>query len=75
MLASSIAAQTERIRLGTAVLVPTVHNPIRLAEDTATLDLISRSRLDVGFGRASAGYEYAGISQTRKRARGASRRP
>jgi alkanesulfonate monooxygenase SsuD/methylene tetrahydromethanopterin reductase-like flavin-dependent oxidoreductase (luciferase family) len=58
MLAASIAARTKKIRLGTAVLVPPLHHPIRLAEDTATLDRISNGRLDVGFGRGSAGYEY-----------------
>ena len=58
VLATHIAARTSRIRLGTAVLVPTLHNPIRLAEDTATLDSISGGRLDVGFGRGSDNYEY-----------------
>jgi alkanesulfonate monooxygenase SsuD/methylene tetrahydromethanopterin reductase-like flavin-dependent oxidoreductase (luciferase family) len=62
VLASSIAARTKKIRLGTAVLVPTLHHPIRLAEDTATLDVISGGRLDVGFGRGAAGYEYTGYS-------------
>ena len=60
LLASNIAARTKNIRLGTAVLVPPLHHPIRLAEDTATLDLISGGRLDVGFGRGSANYEYNG---------------
>ena len=58
VLATHIAARTSRIRLGTAVLVPTLHNPIRLAEDTATVDSISGGRLDVGFGRGSDNYEY-----------------
>ena len=58
VLASSIAARTKKIRLGTAVLVPTLHHPLRLAEDTATLDVISDGRLDVGYGRGAAGYEY-----------------
>lgn len=58
LIASAIAAQTSTIRLGLAVLVPPLHNPIRLAEDTATLDLISNGRLDVGFGRGAARYEF-----------------
>ena len=41
VLAAAIASRTERIRLGTGVLIPTLHNPIRLAEDTATLDCVS----------------------------------
>ena len=61
VLASAIAARTERIRLGTGVLIPTLHNPIRLAEDTATLDCVSGGRLDVGFGRGTFGYEYGGF--------------
>lgn len=60
VVASNIAARTKNIRLGTAVLVPTLHHPIRLAEDTATLDVISGGRLDVGYGRGAAGYEYTG---------------
>ena len=58
VFASAIAARTSRIRLGTAVLVPPLHNPIRLAEDTATLDLISNGRLDVGFGRGASRSEF-----------------
>src|SRR5687767_8091468 len=60
ILLSSIAARTQTIRLGTAILVPPLHHPIRLAEDTATLDLVSNGRLDIGFGRGSANYEYGG---------------
>ncbi len=60
LVLSSIASQTKRIRLGTAVLVPTLHHPLRLAEDVATLDVISGGRVDVGFGRGAVGYEYDG---------------
>ena len=61
VVAAHIAARTETIRLGTAVLVSPLHNPIRLAEDTATLDALSGGRLDVGFGRGTYGYEYGGF--------------
>ena len=43
------------------MLVSPLHNPIRLAEDTATLDVVSGGRLDVGFGRGTYGYEYGGF--------------
>lgn len=62
VLASHIAAKTQRIRLGTAVLLPTLHNPIRLAEDTAMMDAVSGGRLDVGFGRGADSYEYGGFN-------------
>lgn len=70
VLASSIAARTKVIRLGTAVLVPTLHHPIHVAEDTATVDSISGGRLDVGFGRGSAGYEYRGYNIDREESQG-----
>jgi alkanesulfonate monooxygenase SsuD/methylene tetrahydromethanopterin reductase-like flavin-dependent oxidoreductase (luciferase family) len=70
MLAASIAARTRKIRLGTAILVPPLHQPIRLAEDIATLDCISGGRVDVGFGRGSAGYEYRGYDIPREESQG-----
>jgi len=45
-----VAAQTSRIRLGTGVITLPLENPIRVAEDTAVLDLLTRGRLEVGFG-------------------------
>ena len=57
IIVAAMAANTKKIRLGTAVLVPTMHNPVRVAEDTATVDLVSNGRLDVGLGRGSAEYE------------------
>ena len=62
MLLANIAARTKKLRLGTAVIIPPLHHPVRLAEDTATLDLLSGGRLDAGFGRGTAGYEYSGYS-------------
>jgi probable F420-dependent oxidoreductase len=44
------AACTERIRLGCAVLVTPLHSPVHLAKSIATLDQISRGRLEVGVG-------------------------
>ena len=62
MLLANIAARTTTLRLGTAVIIPPLHHPVKLAEDTATLDLLSGGRLDAGFGRGTAGYEYTGYS-------------
>ena len=70
VFSASVAAQTKKIRLGTAILVPPLHHPIKLAEDAATLDLVSNGRLDAGFGRGSAGYEYAGYNIDRDESQG-----
>jgi alkanesulfonate monooxygenase SsuD/methylene tetrahydromethanopterin reductase-like flavin-dependent oxidoreductase (luciferase family) len=50
-----VAARTRTLRLGTAVMVLPWHNPVLLAEQAATLDLLSDGRLDLGVGR---GYRY-----------------
>ena len=62
VLAASLAARTKKIRLGSAVLLPSLHNPVRLAEETATVDALSGGRLDVGLGRGTDGYEFTGYN-------------
>ena len=46
-----LGARTSTLRLGTAVLVLPWHNPVLLAEQAATLDLLSGGRLDFGVGK------------------------
>jgi alkanesulfonate monooxygenase SsuD/methylene tetrahydromethanopterin reductase-like flavin-dependent oxidoreductase (luciferase family) len=60
-LLTYLAARTKRIRLGTAVTVLTWHNPILLAEQAATLDLLSGGRLDFGIGRGYRQNEFRGF--------------
>ena len=50
-----LAGLTDTIRLGTAVTVLPFHNPVQLAEQTATVDVLSNGRLDLGVGR---GYQW-----------------
>ena len=50
-----LGARTKSLRLGTAVTVLPWHNPVLLAEQAATLDLLSGGRLDFGIG---TGYRY-----------------
>src|SRR6202158_6240090 len=47
-LLSYLAARTRTIRLGTAVVVLPWHNPVLVAEEAATLDLLSGGRFDFG---------------------------
>ena len=52
-IGSAIAARTERIRIGLAVLLLPLGNPIRTAEEIATLDHISDGRVEFGVGRGT----------------------
>ena len=58
VLASNILARTTTLRMGSAIAVSPLHLPARLAEEIATLDVLSGGRIDVGFGRGAAGSEY-----------------
>ena len=56
-----IGARTTRLRLGTAVVVLPWHNPVLLAEQAATLDLLSGGRLDFGVGKGYRHNEFVGF--------------
>src|SRR5918998_6183287 len=60
-LLAYLAAKTRRIRLGTAVVVLPWHNPVLVAEEAATLDLLSNGRLDFGVGKGYRPYEFSGF--------------
>ena len=51
-VASAIATRTKRLRVGLAVQVLPLNNPLRIAEEVATVDHISRGRFDFGIGRS-----------------------
>ena len=57
-----VGARTSSLRLGTAVLVLPWHNPVLLAEQVATLDLLSCGRLDLGVGKGYRHNEFAGFA-------------
>jgi len=62
LLATAIAMRTSRVRIGTAVLLLPLGHPVRLAEEVATLDHLSRGRLDLGIGRSSFPRAYTGYN-------------
>lgn len=58
MFATHLASKTERIRVGSAVVVLPLHHPLTVAEEIATADMLSGGRLDVGLGRGYQTYEF-----------------
>lgn len=60
VLAATVAARTQRITIGLAVYVLPFHHPLRLAEETAMLDILSHGRLVVGIGRGNRPIEFVG---------------
>lgn len=69
LMGAAIASTTKRISIGTAVLVLPFHDPIRLAEDIATLDVLSRGRLKVGIGRGYQPLEFRGFNRVAEESR------
>src|SRR5713226_8012049 len=59
MLLMALAMRTKTLRLGTAVMVLPWHNPVLLAEQAATIDLLSGGRLEFGVGKGYRHNEFA----------------
>jgi alkanesulfonate monooxygenase SsuD/methylene tetrahydromethanopterin reductase-like flavin-dependent oxidoreductase (luciferase family) len=70
-IASSIATRTRRMRIGMAVYVLPLNNPLRIAEEVATVDQISEGRFDFGIGRSgfARSYDMYGIQYQESRER------
>src|SRR5437899_11384721 len=71
VVASSIATRTKRLRIGMAVQVLPLNNPLRIAEEAATVDHISAGRFDFGIGRSGFPrvYDVYGIPYAESQAR------
>src|SRR5262249_40986460 len=69
VLLATLAARTSRVRLGIAVYVIPFHHPLRIAEETAMLDILSGGRLTVGLGGGNRPLEFYGHGVPREQSR------
>lgn len=67
-LLAYLAGRTTRMRLGTAVVVLPWHNPVLLAEQVATVDVVSNGRVDFGVGRGYKDDEFNGFGIAKEEA-------
>jgi alkanesulfonate monooxygenase SsuD/methylene tetrahydromethanopterin reductase-like flavin-dependent oxidoreductase (luciferase family) len=70
-LVAHLAGMTKRIRLGTSVVVLSIHNPISIAEQVAFVDQLSGGRLDLGIGKGHPrqNYKAFGVEAEKNEAR------
>ncbi|HET8578285.1 MAG TPA: LLM class flavin-dependent oxidoreductase [Methylomirabilota bacterium] len=71
LLAAFIAGRTRRLRVGTAVQLLPLNNPLRIAEEVATVDHLSEGRFNFGIGRSGSpvAYDVLGVPYDESQAR------
>lgn len=65
-LLAAIAARTKRVRLSTDILIMPLYNAVHLAEEVATIDIISGGRMMLGMGMGYRDEEFEAFGQTRR---------
>jgi len=61
LLLAAIAERTTTLRLGTAIVQVALDHPLRIAEQIATLDVLSGGRVEFGVGRGTNPFHFAGF--------------
>ncbi len=70
LLLAAVAERTQTLRLGIAIVLLPLSHPVRVAEEIATLDVMSNGRVEFGIGRGSIPVHFTGFGIDQRESRG-----